>query len=372
MENRAQHNPSVTVRNVSKTFDKVHALRNVSLEVKKGEFISFVGPSGCGKTTLLRLIAGLEKPTSGTIEISGEDVSNRAPYQRNIGLVFQNYALFPHKTVAANVNFGLRHRTRLAATEREKAIDEALELVRLRDYGQRRPSELSGGQQQRIALARAIVTRPEVLLLDEPLSNLDAKLRDEMRVELTELHRALDLTFVYVTHDQAEALSMSDRVVVLRNGQVDQVGSPQEIFERPDSIHVAAFIGQGNLLSGTAGVRREGLLDFRLDEGSIVRAYAPATIQSGARGWLLIRRNGATVHSAAESIARDSRTAIAGKVRAVLYQGLHVEVHVELRGGARMRVEKPAHGSERVAIGDDVFVNVLPAGTWVLADDQGE
>jgi putative spermidine/putrescine transport system ATP-binding protein len=221
-------------------------------------------------------------------------------------------------------------------------------------------------------LARAIVTRPEVLLLDEPLSNLDAKLRDEMRIELTELHRALGLTFVYVTHDQAEALSMSDRVVVLRNGQVDQVGSPQEIFERPDSIHVAAFIGQGNLLSGTAGVRREGLLDFRLDEGSIVQAYAPPTIQSGSRAWLLIRRNGATVQSAAESIARDSKSAIAGKVRAVLYQGLRVEVHVELRGGARMRVEKPAHGSERVAIGDDVFVNVLPAGTWVLADNQGE
>ena len=160
METTARDNPSVRVRNVTKTFDKVHALWNVSLDVGRREFVSFVGPSGCGKTTLLRVIAGLERPTSGTIEIGGSDVSRQPPYQRNIGLVFQNYALFPHKTVAANVNFGLRHRTRLTAAERGKAIDEALELVRLREYGQRRPSELSGGQQQRIALARAIATRP--------------------------------------------------------------------------------------------------------------------------------------------------------------------------------------------------------------------
>ena len=372
MYSAAQRNLSVRVRNVTKTFDKLDALRNVSLDVERGEFISFVGPSGCGKTTLLRLIAGLERPTSGSIEIGGEDVSNRPPYQRNIGLVFQNYALFPHKTVAANVNFGLRHRTRLTAAERSKAIDEALELVRLRDYGQRRPSELSGGQQQRIALARAIATRPEVLLLDEPLSNLDARLRDEMRVELTELHRTLGLTFVYVTHDQAEALSMSDRVAVLRSGQVDQVGRPQDIFEQPNSVHVAAFIGQGNLLRGTAGARRDGLIDVQLDGGSTVRAHAPASLESGARVWLLIRRNGAAVHHSAERAARDANSIVAGNIRAVLYQGLHIEVHVELAGGARVRIEMPAHGSEPVAIGDDVFLSILATGTWVLPDNQGE
>jgi len=372
MEKSARPTTSVSVRNVSKTFDKVSALRDVSLDVGKGEFISFVGPSGCGKTTLLRIIAGLERPTSGTIEIGGEDVTAQPPYQRNIGLVFQNYALFPHKTVAENVNFGLRHRTRLSPEERRRAIDEALDLVRLRDYGRRRPSELSGGQQQRIALARAVVTRPEVLLLDEPLSNLDAKLRDEMRIELTELHRKLGLTFVYVTHDQAEALSMSDRVAVLRSGQVDQVGSPQEIFERPVSIHVAAFVGQGNLLAGVAGERGEGLLAVRLPDGSVLHAFAPAGVRPGSRVRLLIRRNGVTIHRSADAARRDSSSVVAGRVRAVLYQGLHIDAHVELAGGARVRVETPAYQSERVAIGDEVFLSILPTGTWVLADDQGE
>ena len=372
MEMSARPEASVSVRNVTKTFDKVSALKDVSLDVGKGEFISFVGPSGCGKTTLLRVIAGLERPTSGTIEIGGVDVTTQPPYRRNIGLVFQNYALFPHKTVAENVNFGLRHRTRLASEERRRAIDEALDLARLRDYGGRRPAELSGGQQQRIALARAIVTRPEVLLLDEPLSNLDAKLRDEMRVELTELHRKLGLTFVYVTHDQAEALSMSDRVAVLRGGQVDQVGSPQEIFERPDSVHVAAFIGQGSLLAGAAGKRSDGLLEVGLSDGSVVHAAAPEGLQPGARVRLLIRRNGVRIHHSAEAARRDSSSVVSGRVRAVLYQGLHIDVHVELAGGALVRVERPACQSERLAIGDEVFLSILPTGTWVLADDQGE
>ena len=362
---------SVRVRDVTKTFDRVHALRNVSLDVGRGEFVSFVGPSGCGKTTLLRLIAGLERPTSGAIEIGGVDVTREPPYQRNIGLVFQNYALFPHKTVAANVNFGLRYRTRLTAAERAKAIDDALGLVRLRDYGQRRPSELSGGQQQRIALARAIATRPEVLLLDEPLSNLDAKLRDEMRVELTELHRALGLTFVYVTHDQAEALSMSDRVVVLRAGRVDQIGTPREVFERPVSVDVAAFIGQGNLLPATAVARSGDRIDVRLDGGETVQAQAPPALSTGGRAWLLIRRNGATVHASADGARRDSQCVIPGKVRAVLYQGLHIEVHVEVAGGARIRIEEPAHRTLSVAVGDAVHLSILPGGTWVLPGDQG-
>ena len=362
---------SVRVRNVTKTFDKVHALSNVSLDVGRGEFVSFVGPSGCGKTTLLRIIAGLERPTSGTIEIGGRDVTREPPYQRNIGLVFQNYALFPHKTVAANVNFGLRYRTRLPAAERVKAIDEALGLVRLRDYGERRPSELSGGQQQRIALARAIATRPEVLLLDEPLSNLDAKLRDEMRVELTELHRALGMTFVYVTHDQAEALSMSDRIIVLRGGQIDQVGTPREVFEQPNSVEVAAFIGQGNLLPVTVEARDGDRVDVRLEGGRRVRAQAPPNLPINAPAWLLIRRNGATVHACAEAAERHSQNVVPGKVRAVLYQGLHIEVHVEVAGGARIRIEEPAHRSLTVAIGDDIHLSVLPGGTWVLPGIRG-
>ena len=221
------------------------AVDGLSLEVAAGSFLGLLGPSGCGKTTTLRMMAGLIAPTHGRVLVAGRDITHQAPYERNMGVVFQSYALFPHMTVAQNVGFGLRVR-KLAAVEAAKKVTEAIRLVRLEGHDRRRPHQLSGGQQQRVALARALVIAPDVLLLDEPLSNLDAKLREEMRVEIRDIQRRLGITTVFVTHDQAEAMALSDRIAILHDGRLAQVGSPDEIFERPASAFVARFIGRVN------------------------------------------------------------------------------------------------------------------------------
>ena len=361
--------PSVEIRELTKSFSGVTALGGISLCVERGEFISFLGPSGCGKTTLLRIIAGLTVPTSGEVRIAGRDVGRDPPYRRNIGLVFQSYALFPHKSVAANVNFGLRHRTSLNPRERSVAIDEALSLVRLQQYRDRKPSELSGGQQQRVALARAVVTRPEVLLLDEPLSNLDAKLREEMRIELKELHRTLGMTFIYVTHDRVEALSMSDRIVVMRDGRVDQIGSPAQVFEEPASIEVARFMGYGNLLPGEVDGTDDGTLQVRIEGVGTVTADAPQGVRDARSVWLLIRNNAITLRPAAAATA-GPQGVLHGRIRSILYHGLHIEAHVELGKGTLLRVELTAHQNRHLRQGDEVDVDVLRAGTWLLQRDE--
>jgi ABC-type Fe3+/spermidine/putrescine transport system ATPase subunit len=358
---------SVEIQALAKSFGTVAALSGVTLQVERGEFVSFLGPSGCGKTTLLRIIAGLEVPTSGDVRIAGRSVLRDPPYRRNIGLVFQSYALFPHKSVAANVDFGLRHRTGLSAKERGAAIDEALALVRLRDYRGRKPSELSGGQQQRVALARAVVTRPEVLLLDEPLSNLDAALREEMRVELKELHRTLDMTFIYVTHDRAEALSMSDRIVVMRDGRVDQIGTPRQVFEEPASIEVARFMGHGNLLRGEVVRSDDESVRVMIEREGIVAASARHWRRGSSRVWLLIRNNAIALRPAAGGSREGTLRA---RVRSLFYHGLHVEAHVELASGAVLRVELPAHEARQLEHGADVDVEILPAGTWILQREE--
>ena len=355
---------SVEIRELAKSFGGVAALRGITLGVERGEFISFLGPSGCGKTTLLRIIAGLEVPTSGDVRIAGRSVVRDPPYRRNIGLVFQSYALFPHKSVAANVDFGLRHRTGLSASERNSAIDEALSLVRLAHYRDRKPSELSGGQQQRVALARAVVTRPEVLLLDEPLSNLDAKLREEMRIELKELHRTLGMTFIYVTHDRVEALSMSDRIVVMRDGRVDQIGSPRQVFEEPDSIEVARFMGHGNLLRGEVIGGDGATVQVRIEGEGTVSANASGWRRDSRRVWLLIRNNAIALRPAGTGAGREG--VFRARVRSVFYHGLHVEAHVTLASGAVLRVELPAHETRHLQYDAEVNVEILPAGTWIL------
>src|SRR5262245_57438579 len=235
---------------LSKHFGGTVAVRDVTLDVGDGEFIVLLGPSGCGKTTTLRMIAGFVAPTAGRVRLGGRDVTTLPPWQRNAGMVFQSYALFPHLTVAENVAFGLEMRS-MATTEIEPRVKEALRMVRLAGYEQRLPRELSGGQQQRVALARALAIRPDVLLLDEPLSNLDAKLRETVRVEIRELQRQLGITTVMVTHDQEEALIMADRLVVMSDGAVRQVGTQQELYERPADRFVAGFVGRSNLLAGT-------------------------------------------------------------------------------------------------------------------------
>lgn len=241
---------NVKIENVSKQFGKVHGVKDLNLTIKTGEFFTFLGPSGCGKTTTLRMIAGFYYPTEGKIFFDDRDVTLLQPNKRNIGMVFQNYALFPHMTVDENIAFGLQVR-KLSKQDIKQKVDRIRGLVHLAQYGDRKINELSGGQQQRVALARALVIEPDILLLDEPLSNLDAKLREETRVEIKRIQSELGVTTIYVTHDQMEAMSMSDRIMVMDNGYVQQIGTPQEIYNRPLNRFVADFIGETNLIEAT-------------------------------------------------------------------------------------------------------------------------
>jgi putative spermidine/putrescine transport system ATP-binding protein len=237
----------VALSGIRKTYGDVVAVDSIDLEIARGEFFTMLGPSGSGKTTTLRIIAGFERPDSGRVELNGVDVTQRPPYDRDVNTVFQDYALFPHMTVSANVEYGLRVKG-VKRSERKSRAQEALALVRLDGFGERKPVQLSGGQRQRVALARAIVNQPEVLLLDEPLGALDLKLRQEMQTELKRIQREVGITFVYVTHDQEEALTMSDRIAVFSQGRIDQIGPPAEVYERPANEFVAAFVGISNLL----------------------------------------------------------------------------------------------------------------------------
>lgn len=239
--------PDIRLRGLRKTYGDVVAVAGVDLEIARGEFFTMLGPSGSGKTTTLRMIAGFETPDSGTVELAGRDVGELPPYDREVNTVFQDYALFPHMTVGENVEYGMRVR-KVDRVERARRRDEALEMVRLAGYDDRKPSELSGGQRQRVALARSIVNRPRVLLLDEPLGALDLKLREQMQVELKAIQGEVRITFVYVTHDQDEALTMSDRIAVFNEGRIEQVGTPAEVYERPSNSFVSGFVGVSNLL----------------------------------------------------------------------------------------------------------------------------
>src|SRR5688572_21795413 len=243
--------PAIRFEDVSRHFGEVKAVDHASLEIRDGEFFSMLGPSGSGKTTCLRMIAGFDKPTSGRIYLYGQDVANLPPYERNVNTVFQDYALFPHMTIQDNIAYGLMVKG-VPKAERYKQVEEMLELVRLPGYGQRKPSQLSGGQRQRVALARALVNHPKVLLLDEPLGALDLKLREQMQLELKSIQREVGVTFLFVTHDQEEALTMSDRVAVFNDGQVEQVGTPSEVYEHPATPFVAGFVGTSNLIADEA------------------------------------------------------------------------------------------------------------------------
>jgi len=244
----ATSTPAISLKGLSKSFGKLSAVDNLNLEIASGEFFSMLGPSGSGKTTVLRMIAGFELPTQGTVELNGEDVTNLAPFDRDVNTVFQDYALFGHMSVFENVEYGLKVR-KLPKAERTRKVMEALDTVRLADLAQRTPAQLSGGQRQRIALARAVVVEPKVLLLDEPLGALDLKLREQMQIELKQLQRQLAITFVFVTHDQEEALTLSDRIAVFNNGKIEQLGTPQDLYERPKSEFVAGFVGTSNIFT---------------------------------------------------------------------------------------------------------------------------
>ncbi|RNL78457.1 ABC transporter ATP-binding protein [Nocardioides marmorisolisilvae] len=257
--------PSIRLTDLAKSFGSVRAVDGVSLEIADGEFFSMLGPSGSGKTTVLRMIAGFEQPTAGSIELAGQSVTDLPPFARDVNTVFQDYALFPHMSVAQNVEYGLRVK-KVKKAERRARAAEALETVRLSHLADRRPTQLSGGQRQRVALARALVNRPKVLLLDEPLGALDLKLRREMQIELKQIQRDVGITFVFVTHDQEEALTLSDRIAVFNDGRIEQVATPRELYQNPKSSFVAAFVGTSNMLTGPAAravFGREGTLSIR-------------------------------------------------------------------------------------------------------------
>lgn len=271
--------PILRLDQLCKDFGDGPVLRGLSLEIYAGEFLTLLGPSGCGKTTTLRIIAGLERPTSGRVYLNGKDVTALPPEKRQVNTVFQNYALFPHMNVFQNIAYGLRV-LKISKQEQRERVMAALALVRLSGYEKRMPSQLSGGQRQRVAIARAVVLRPKVLLLDEPLGALDLKLRQEMQRELKQLQRQLDITFVYITHDQEEALNMSTRIVILRNGAIEQTGTPEDVYERPRTLFAADFIGQSNLLPGIVTAREEGRLTLQMADFSVPAAapegFSPA------------------------------------------------------------------------------------------------
>ncbi len=332
---------------LTKHYGEVVAVAGIDLEVEAGEFFTMLGPSGSGKTTTLRMIAGFEDPSGGTIELAGEDVSGVAPYERAVNTVFQDYALFPHMTVGENIAYGLRI-ARVPKDERAKRRDEALEMVRLPGYGERKPGELSGGQRQRVALARAIVNRPRVLLLDEPLGALDLKLREQMQVELKSIQGEVGITFVYVTHDQDEALTMSDRIAVFNEGLIEQVSSPVELYEQPQSEFVAGFVGVSNLLerdgerftirpekiqlldpaAGANGLRRERGRVAAVAYAGMVTRY---TVALEAGGELqLIRQN--VEGASADATSEQGREVIVG---------WRPEHAVAVRGNATTEEEPP-------------------------------
>jgi putative spermidine/putrescine transport system ATP-binding protein len=315
------------LNSLSKRYGDFYAARDVSLQVADGEFLVLLGPSGCGKTTTLRMVAGFIEPTAGHVWLGGNDVTFLPPWKRNAGMVFQSYALFPHLTVAQNVAFGLEMR-KLLRIEIDRRVEEALALVRLSGFGARLPRHLSGGQQQRVALARALAIRPDVLLLDEPLSNLDAKLRQEVRVEIRELQRQLGLTAVMVTHDQEEALTMADRLVVMNEGSVRQVGTQRDLYERPADRFVAGFVGRSTFLDGTI----EAPGRFRSDGGL---ALACSGGQPG-RAALALRPERVEIGLARLAGLDNS---LPGTVEFVSYLGALIDIHVRLSPNDRLVVQ---------------------------------
>jgi len=334
------------------------ALDDVSVDIKKNEFFTLLGPSGCGKTTLLRLIAGFEQPSSGEVLLDGQDLSAKPPYQRPVNTVFQNYALFPHMTISENISFGLEMLGR-PKDEIKSVTAEMLRLVRLEKMADRRITQISGGQQQRVALARALAPQPKVLLLDEPLSALDLQLRKEMQLELKRLQTDTGITFVFVTHDQDEALTMSDRIAVMNGGEILQIGSPRDIYDKPQHRFVAGFIGEINLLSTEA----TGEGEYAIAGVGALRSEDKSGLAKGAAAMLAIRPERINVLPAASGVLK-------GVVSNVVYHGTDTIVHFKLADGLEMRARLQNNTAEArsFAKGDEIGWSVEPSSVSVLVD----
>jgi spermidine/putrescine transport system ATP-binding protein len=350
---------AVELEGVCKRFGDFEAVKDMSLQVRQGEFFSLLGPSGCGKTTTLRLIAGFEQPSEGSIRLDGQDVAAVPPYRRNVNTVFQSYALFEHLDVSENVAFGLRRR-KVPKPEIGQRVAEALELVALEHRATDRPAQLSGGMRQRVALARALVNRPSVLLLDEPLGALDLKLRKQMQVELKRIQREVGITFVYVTHDQEEALAMSDRIAVMDDGVVEQLGAPEDIYEHPVKPFVAGFIGISNLLAAT--VEDGGV---RLSGGRLVPAPVPDGMAAGTEVQLSVRPEKLWIDELEPGMAE-----VEGTIAERVYLGTATQLIVELGPGARLVALEQntarARADDRWELGDRVRIGWLPEHGQVL------
>ncbi|HEV2547113.1 MAG TPA: ABC transporter ATP-binding protein [Stellaceae bacterium] len=339
---------------VRKHYGAVQALNGVALAVRSGELLTILGPSGSGKTTLLKVIAGFEMPEAGNVLLGGEDITTMPPARRNIGMVFQNYALFPHMTARENIAFPLEMRGK-ARTEIERDVVRALDLVALGGLGDRFPRQLSGGQQQRVALARAIVFSPQLLLLDEPFGALDRKLREAMQLEVRRLQQRLGLTTIFITHDQEEALVISDRVAVMRGGAIEQAGRPPEIYERPANSFVAEFVGESNLLLGSVATRRDGYVEIAIGDGTEILAAGDEP--AGTRVAVLVRPERLRASDAAEGTANLFR----GRVLESVYVGNSHKHRIRLDGGRELLLRTPVLAGQRApAVGESIAVRFAP------------
>ncbi|MEX1173921.1 MAG: ABC transporter ATP-binding protein [Chloroflexota bacterium] len=364
--------PAVDVRlvDVVKRFGEAVAVDHINLEVQDGEFFSLLGPSGCGKTTTLRMIGGFEEPTAGLIELQGQDVTWLPPYQRNVNTVFQSYALFPHLSIFENVAFGLRRR-KIADGEVKSRVSDMLALVELPGYERRKPNQISGGQAQRVALARALINRPAVLLLDEPLGALDLKLRRQMQVELKRIQQEVGITFIYVTHDQEEAMTMSDRIAVMNKGRYEQLGDPASLYERPTTRFVAGFLGVSNLLPGTVEGSDDTYATIRLPDDTRVRA--PRDLVDGDTTVSLgVRPEKIRLRETADDVPT-GHNELSGIVRDASYLGVSTQYEIEARGGARLTVYEQnverASRSELWTPGEEVRLTWSPDHSFIVHDE---
>jgi spermidine/putrescine transport system ATP-binding protein len=351
------------------------AVDHIDLEVRDGEFFSLLGPSGCGKTTTLRMIGGFEQPTEGTIELAGEDVTWLPAYRRNVNTVFQNYALFPHLTIYENVAFGLRRR-KIADSDVKKRVTEMLELVELPGYERRKPSQISGGQAQRVALARALVNKPAVLLLDEPLGALDLKLRKQMQVELKRIQQEVGITFIYVTHDQEEAMTMSDRIAVMNKGRYEQLGDPEALYERPRTLFVAGFLGVSNLLPAKRDGAGDGYAGFHLADGTAVRV-PPALLEGRDESGIALGVRPEKIRMLEpEKDVPSGFNKVAGTVTHASYLGVSTQYIVTLPDGHRVTVfeqnTERATKAELWNAGEKVVLAWAPEHCFVVDDPTGK
>jgi spermidine/putrescine transport system ATP-binding protein len=346
--------PIIELRRLTKRFGDFVALDGISLEIAQGEFLTLLGASGSGKTTTLRLIAGFERATAGQILMEGSDIAGLPPFKRDINTVFQHYALFPHMSVRANVGYGLRMK-RVPKAEIAQRVSHAIDMVQLGHLGERAPRQLSGGQQQRVALARALVNQPRVLLLDEPLGALDLKLRKEMQLELKHLQTRLGITFVYVTHDQEEALTMSDRIALMRAGRIEQVGAPRDLYDRPVSRYVADFIGETNLLKGTVTGSDSGRVTVRA-AGADLAGLRSTPLSAGSEAWISVRPE--AIRLLRDGARPTGWNVLEGTAAEAVYAGVVTKVHVVLPDDSRLVLHadagEPIPVGSRVRLGWDV------------------